>query len=103
MRKERGARVENRFGMLQRTIIRWHAEISHYRMLPSEAGELGIVIIVKTVKESGEKKVTVKNNIVSYSIMKKCWIFSWSSSYVPRDRLQPRWPFSSRSQCLLNV
>ena len=55
MRKERGARVENRFGMLERTIIRWHAEISHYRMLPSEAGELSIVIIVNTVKESDEK------------------------------------------------
>ena len=103
MRKERGARVENRFGMLERTIIRWHAEISHYRMLQSEAGELSIVIIVNTVKESDEKTVAVKDNTVSYSSTKKCWIFSWSSSYVPRDRLQPRWPFSSRRQCLLNV
>ena len=57
MRKERGARVENRFGMLERTIIRWHAEISHYRMLPSEAGELSIVIIVTTAKKSGEKNL----------------------------------------------
>ena len=103
MRKERGARVENRFGMLERTIIRWHAEISHYRMLPSEAGELSIVIIVNTVKESDEKTVAVKYDIVSYFSMKKCQIFSWSSSHVPRDRLQPRWPFSSRRQCLLNV
>ena len=59
--KGKGARVENRFGMLERTIIRWHAEISHYRMLPSEAGELSIVIIVTTVKESDEKTAAVKS------------------------------------------
>ena len=47
--------------MLERTIIRWHAEISHYRMLPSEAGELSIVIIVNTLKESDEKIDSVKS------------------------------------------